>query len=83
MHHCVYENAYYSHRDHPYSLILSARDNGGNRLETIEVNIKRWSIVQSRALLNGQTPQHQDIIDLVNRNIPLLRKTWNEQEKSV
>lgn len=81
MHHCVYENAYYSHRDHPYSLILSARDNGGNRLETIEVNIKRWSIVQSRALLNGQTPQHQDIIDLVNRNIPLLRKTWDEQSK--
>lgn len=82
MHHCVYTNEYYDHRKHPYSLILSARDNEGNRLETVEVNIKSWNIVQSRAIHNGKSDQHQTIVNLVHRNIPLLRIAWLQNLKT-
>lgn len=42
MHHCVFTNEYYKEDKHPNTLILSARDNKGKRIETIEVNTKSW-----------------------------------------
>ena len=45
MHHCVYKLGYYNRPDR---LILSAKDTGGKRIETIEVNLKTLNIVQSR-----------------------------------
>ena len=71
MHHCVYQNGYYKRPD---SLILSAKDTKGNRLETIEVNLRTWSIVQSRGKFNNPTDRHAEIIDLVNKNMNKLRK---------
>ena len=74
MHHCVYANGYYDHKRHPYSLILSAKDKEGHRLETIELNTKTWKVVQSRALQNGQTKFHDEIVKLVEQNIGLFKK---------
>ena len=71
MHHCVYENGYYKKKT---SLILSARDVEGNRLETVEVDLLHMSIIQSRAKFNGISKYHQQIIDLVMSNINLLRE---------
>ena len=44
MHHCVATNGYYKRLD---SLILSAKDKDGNRLETIEVSLKTMMVVLS------------------------------------
>ena len=65
---------YYDHTKHPNSLILSAKDKEGHRLETIELNIKTWKVVQSRALQNGKTKFHDEIVKLVEQNIGLFKK---------
>lgn len=74
MHHCVYANGYYDHKRHPNSLILSAKDKEGHRLETVEVNTKTWKVVQSRALQNGTSKYHDEIVKLVEKNIGLFKK---------
>lgn len=68
MHHCV--AGYYYHND---CLILSARMDG-ERVETIEISLKDWKIVQSRGLQNKTTPQHDNIISLMNKNMGKIRK---------
>lgn len=73
MKHCVFVNQYYSHKVHPNSLILSARDSRGNRLETVEVNTATWDVVQSRGFKNGTTPRHDEIVKLVNDNMNRLK----------
>ena len=74
MHHCVYANGYYDHKRHPDSLILSAKDKDGNRLETVEVSTKTWKIVQSRGKMNAKTEYHDQIVSLVRKNMGLLMK---------
>lgn len=70
MHHCVYKNEYYRRKD---CLILTAQKNG-KRLETVEVNLKTFKIIQSRAVCNGTSDYHDKIIELVNRNMGLIRR---------
>lgn len=65
LHHCVFTNEYYKKHD---SLILSARiDN--KPIETVEVSLKKLSVIQARGLRNNPTQYHDQIVDLVNRNI--------------
>ena len=71
MHHCVYGAGYYKRPD---SLILSARDREGKRLETIEVNIKTFKVVQSRAKCNGTSEHHETILKLLDQNMNLIRR---------
>lgn len=68
MHHCV--GGYYSKAG---SLILSATIDG-KRLETVEVSLSKLQVIQSRGVCNGQTEYHDRIVNLVNRNMPLIRK---------
>ena len=70
MHHCVYANDYW---DKEKSLILSAKDKDGNRLETIEVNLETFNVVQSRGMFNRLTDSHDRIVSLVNENMSLIR----------
>lgn len=70
MHHCVYENGYYKK---PHSLILTARDADGNRLETIEISLKTFQVVQSRSKCNGTSKYHSEILSLINQNINLIK----------
>lgn len=70
LHHCVFVNEYYRESD---SIILSARDSQGERLETVEVSTKTWEVVQSRGLLNNPTERHDDIVRLVNENMNKLK----------
>ena len=70
MHHCVYENEYYKKKD---SLILSAKVNG-ERMETVEVSLKTFKVIQSRAACNKTSAYHNRIIELVNRNMGLIRR---------
>jgi len=68
MHHCV---GGYHNREN--SLILSATIDG-RHIETIEVSLKTFEVVQSRGVCNSNTEYHDRIIKLVNDNISLIRK---------
>lgn len=68
MHHCVY--SYYNRID---CLILSARI-GNKKIETIEVNLKTLQVVQSRSASNGTSAHHDEIINLVNKNIGMIKQ---------
>lgn len=67
MHHCV--GGYY---DRTASLILSATI-AGKRVETIEVNLNTYTLVQSRGLQNQDTKYHDRIVALVNANLDIIR----------
>ena len=73
MRHCVYSNGYYRRAD---CLILSATV-GGKRMETVEVSLRTFRIVQSRAVCNGVSEWHNRIIELVNRNMKLIKERMN------
>lgn len=84
MHHCVYDNEYWNEKRHPDSLILSARDKDGERVETVEVSTKTWRVVQSRGRLNSRTAYHGEIIALVDKYMPLIKKTaYNANSKKI
>ena len=70
MHHCVYANKYYKRSE---CLIMTAIV-GESHVETIEVNLKSFQVVQSRAICNGQSEYHSKILELVNKNMNLIRK---------
>ncbi len=68
MHHCV--GSYHNKKD---SLILSACIDG-KRIETVEISLSQLRVIQSRGVCNKNTEYHDRIIDLVNRNIPLIEE---------
>lgn len=70
MHHCVFANEYYARPD---CLILSARV-GGERMETLEVSLDTFEIIQSRAVCNGTSKYHDRIIRLMKDNMWQIRK---------
>lgn len=75
MHHCVYNAGYYKRDD---SLILSARDAEGNRLETIEVNLRTFAVEQSRAKCNQVSPRHKEILQLMRQNMGKIKELTNK-----
>ena len=70
MHHCVFTSGYHLRED---SLILSACI-AGQRVETIEFSLSRFTVLQSRGVCNYDTPYHQQIIALVNKNKSLIQR---------
>ena len=70
MHHCVYDAEYYKKSD---CIILSAQKEC-RRLETVEISLKTFEIVESRAIYNGVSLYHDKIIELVNRNMWMIRR---------
>lgn len=75
MQHCVCANEYYNLETHPNSLILSARTGDwSERIETIEVNLNNYQIIQSRGRKNSSTPRHMEIVNLVQQNMNLIRQ---------
>ena len=70
MHHCVFTNKYYKRLD---SLLLTAKVND-ERVETIEVDLKRYRLVQSRGVCNQNSKYHNEIVSLVNKNMNIISK---------
>lgn len=68
LHHCVFQCEYYSKTD---SVILSAHDHNGNRIETVEFSLTMGKVVQSRGVCNSNAKYHDRIIELVNSNAHL------------
>lgn len=85
MHHCVYACGYYDINKHPNTLILSAKDNKGNRLATIEYNTKRHEIIQCRAACNQVPERDKEIRNLITSHrddiARLLRKEVSTKAK--
>lgn len=81
MHHCV--SGYALKED---SLVFSARIRG-KRIETVEVSLKKLEVVQCRGLQNYNTKYHNQIIELVNKNMWLikerLKSNRNETKRNV
>ena len=75
MHHCVFANEYYKRLD---SLLLTAKVNG-ERVETIEVNLRRYELVQSRGICNNNSEYHNEIISLINDNMNVIKKFNNAE----
>lgn len=73
MHHCVYESRYYKK---PTSLILSAKIDG-KRIETVEVSLETFDVVQSRGVCNSNSRYHNRILKLVRENMHQIRKCAN------
>lgn len=74
--HCLYSNKYYSKEN---SLILSARIDG-KPVETIEIDLATMKITQSRGLQNAITKHHKNVIELVTKNLPAIRKAKNSKK---
>lgn len=74
MRHCVFTNDYFKKEN---SLVLSARV-GDERIETVEISLETFEIVQSYGIMNEYTRYHNQIINLVNRNIRLVQQRMME-----
>ena len=70
MKHCVFSNEYYKNDN---SLILSAMVDGV-KMETIEVSLETMKVVQCRGKYNVDSKYHDDILKVLNKNIPLIAK---------
>ena len=71
MHHCVFAQNYWKKPD---TVLLSARDEKGGRIETVEIGLDPYRVRQSRGLLNKATPMHKRIVALCEANMDTFRK---------
>lgn len=71
MHHCIYRMKYWQRTD---TLLMSARDKEGKRLESIEVNLRDYKVLQSRGLQNQPTEQHDTIVGLIKKNMNQIKQ---------
>lgn len=74
MHHCV--GGYYNK---PWSLILSAKIDG-KRIETIEVDLHTFELVQSRGVCNKDTKYHKRIVKLMNDNMGEIKRRYRQRK---
>lgn len=66
MHHCVFNGGYYRRNR---SLILSARDDENKPVETIEVSLDTYKILQCYGPHDNFTPFHKEIYDAMMKNM--------------
>jgi len=72
MNHCVYSMKFYKKEE---SLIMSVRDQDWNRIETIEIDLDKLQLIQSRGHSDQPTKYHGEIIELVNKKLlPRIKK---------
>lgn len=73
--HCVFSNRYYKKEN---SLILSAHK-GNEKIETIEISLNDLQIIQCHGAQNKSTKYHDQIINLINKNIHQIRQRTQKQ----
>lgn len=69
LNHCVFTNEYYKKTN---SLVLSARI-GDKHIETIEINLTTMTVNQCYGHGNNNTKYHNQILELVKKNMNLIR----------
>lgn len=70
LHHCVGQCEYYLK---PRSLVFSARI-ADKRIETVELSLDTFKVLQSRGLCNKNSEYHDRIIKLVQKNARQIRE---------
>lgn len=75
--HCVHSSEYHKKAG---ILLMSARLEG-KRLETIEISLSSYSIIQCRGKDNKPTPYHDEIIAIVRRNMSKISKAVEKETK--
>ena len=75
--HCVHTNNYHKKSG---ILLMSARM-GDKRLETIEISLVNFSIIQSRGYDNEPTPYHDEIIQILKSNMGKISKLVEKHKK--
>lgn len=80
LHHCVYKMKYY---DKAESLCLSARDKEGNSIETIEVDLNKFTVRQCYGDHDSYTPHHKEIMHLMNENMWQIIKAHGRASRAV
>lgn len=68
MGHCVFSNGYYDVNKKPNCLILSAKVNG-HRMETLEVDLSSFTVVQCQGKRNVNSAFHDAILRLIRENM--------------
>ena len=81
MHHCVFANGYYDVKKKPNCLIMSAKKDG-ERIETIEVDMSDYHVVQSRGKHNQNTPYHDTIMKLMKDNMGRIREINSNKKQT-
>ena len=66
--HCVFANSYYDVNKKPNCLVLSAKVNG-RRMETLEIDLSSFTVVQCHGKYNQNSAFHDVILDLVKENM--------------
>lgn len=74
--HCAYESEYYKKKN---SLMLSAQHDG-RPVETIEVDIRKFELVQARGFDNDPSPYHKQIVKLVTDSMPQIHAVLNPKK---
>src|SRR5690606_33617430 len=76
--HCVYANNYFSKEK---SLILSARIKE-RPIETVEIDLEKMKVVQSRGLNNKPSQYNKEIKDIVEKNIGQIKNIYHRLKKA-
>lgn len=66
LNHCIFSSGYYEREN---SLLFSAKKRG-KTIETVEVSLKNFSILQARGINNKPSELNKEVISLMNKNIP-------------
>lgn len=75
--HCVHTNNYHKKSG---ILLMSARIDG-NRIETIEISLATYSIIQCRGFDNKATEFHDQIIDVLKKNMGKISRLVEKQKQ--
>lgn len=70
MKHCVFSSDYHKKED---SLILSAKVDG-KRVETVQVDLNKFKIIQSRGKFNSTSKFNSEIREIVNSNMEQIKQ---------
>ena len=76
--HCVFANGYYDVNKKPNCLILSAKVNG-QRMETLEVDLSSFTVVQCHGKHNQNSAFHDAILNLVRENMWQIKSCVNRK----
>lgn len=73
--HCVFTKEYYKKSD---CLILGAYKDG-KLLECVEVSLAKMTVIQSRGVQNQPTKYNNQIVEMVEKNILTIQKTYKQK----
>lgn len=76
--HCVFRAGYYQREN---SLILSARDENNNPIETIEVNLRNFTISQCYGYSDEFSSLHKEILATMNENMWRVKEIAQKQKR--